>query len=755
VTDVETPGPAGPPARDAAHAVFPGDTELARRCRALDWSATPLGPPGGWPAALRAVVRTCLESPFPINLWCGPELVLVYNDAYRRVLGAKHPRALGRPGLEVWAEIRGELEQMFARVRAGAPPVYAEDAPFVMERADGEPGGGAWFTFGLSPVRDDGGAIVAFFNPATETTGQVLARREAEAARAAAERATARIAQVFEQAPVAVAVTRGRSAADLVFELANPHYLELVPPGREVLGRPLREVLPELAPPVLAVLQRVLDSGEPFAATEFAVPLDRRGDGTPEDCFFNLVYHPLRGADGSVSGLVTVATEVTEFVVARREAVAAREQAEAARRAAEDANAAKAQFLAMMSHELRTPLNAISGYTQLLALGVHGAVTDAQAEALARVRASQQHLLGLINAVLDYAKLEAGSVHYDAADVDLSAALGEAAALVEPQAGAAGHALEVRPCPGAVARTDAEKLRRILLNLLANAVKFTAPGGRIVLACDRAPPGRGGVRVSVADTGRGIPADQLERVFEPFVQLGRSYSSGDEGAGLGLAISRDLARAMGGDLTAESTLGVGSTFTLALPAGGPGAAPGRPVPRRRATDRTPSGRGAVRVRAAGRVGAVPAACRPPCSSRRTSTTSPSAAAPPSPRSPRAAGTPTWPPCSPARCRRRGGSRSSARRARASRPRPTTWPCAAPRTRRPRAPSAPPRAGWATRRRRTAATTRRRPCSPAYTTATATPGAPSTPTSPTSPTPSGRRSCSRRRPSAGTSTTGTW
>jgi signal transduction histidine kinase len=414
----------------------------------------------------------------------------------------------------------------------------------------------------------------------------VLAHRETDAARAAAERATARIAQVFEQAPVAVAVTRGRSAAELVFELANPHYRELVPAGRPVLGCTVRDVLPEVDAAVLAVLQQVLDTGQPFAATEFPVPLDRDGDGTPEDYFFNVVYHPLREADGTVSGLVTVAAEVTALVVARREAVAAREQAEAARRAAEEANGAKAQFLAMMSHELRTPLNAISGYTQLLELGVHGPVTDAQAQALARVRASQQHLLGLINAVLSYATLEGGRHVADApVDVDVAAALADAAARVESDARAAGHVLEVRPCPGALARADAERLRQILLHLLSNAVRFTAAGGRIVLTCDGADPRGGTVRVTVSDTGRGIPADHLERVFEPFVQVGRSYSSVDQGAGLGLAISRDLARGMGGDLTVASTVGAGSTFTLTLPRGGPGAAPGRPVPRRRATDR--------------------------------------------------------------------------------------------------------------------------------------------------------------------------
>jgi signal transduction histidine kinase len=254
-------------------------------------------------------------------------------------------------------------------------------------------------------------------------------------------------------------------------------------------------------------------------------------------------------------------------VQARRSAEAARGQAEQARRAAEEANAAKAQFLAMMSHELRTPLNAIGGYAQLLELGVHGAVNAEQADALVRIQASQQHLLGLINAVLNYARLEAGRVQYDVADVHVRDALREVETLIAVQARARALTLAVAPCESdergpLVVRADAEKLRQILLNLLSNATKFTAPGGHVAITCDA---DGASVRVHVADTGRGIAADQLARVFEPFVQIDRSYSTQDAGTGLGLAISRDLARGMGGELSAVSTPGVGSTFTLTLP----------------------------------------------------------------------------------------------------------------------------------------------------------------------------------------------
>ncbi len=236
----------------------------------------------------------------------------------------------------------------------------------------------------------------------------------------------------------------------------------------------------------------------------------------------------------------------------------------AARAEAERASRAKSEFLAVMSHELRTPLNAIGGYAELMEMGIRGPITPQQRDDLNRIQQSQRHLLGLINEVLNYARLETGTVHYDVADVPLCDALAAAEALVAPQAQARDLALSTGPCPPElVARADAEKVRQILVNLLSNAVKFTDRGGRVELAC-AADGGR--VQVVVSDTGIGIPADQLDRIFEPFVQVRADLTRTAEGTGLGLAISRDLARGMGGDLTAESAPGVGSTFTLTLPA---------------------------------------------------------------------------------------------------------------------------------------------------------------------------------------------
>jgi PAS domain S-box-containing protein len=259
-----------------------------------------------------------------------------------------------------------------------------------------------------------------------------------------------------------------------------------------------------------------------------------------------------------------------ELQRAMEDATASRHAAEVAAVRAEEASRAKSDFLATMSHELRTPLNAIAGYTQLLSLGIRGPVTPEQQEDLDRILRSQAHLTVLINEVLSYARLESGAVAYDIGPTSVAEAIEGATLQVEPQRTAKRITLDVRLAQatdeaGVRVLADRDKLQQILINLLSNAVKFTPEGGRITIDLDPEPNADGRVAIRVSDTGIGIPADKLEAVFQPFVQVGRSLSSPGEGTGLGLAISRDLARGMGGDLTAESTPGEGSVFTISLP----------------------------------------------------------------------------------------------------------------------------------------------------------------------------------------------
>jgi PAS domain S-box-containing protein len=272
----------------------------------------------------------------------------------------------------------------------------------------------------------------------------------------------------------------------------------------------------------------------------------------------NVVITALRSPDGKLVGFAKVTRDLTERREGQLRAI------EGARRIAEAeaANRARAEFLATLSHELRTPLNAIGGYVDLISLGIRGPVTDQQIDDLKRIRRSQQHLLGIINDLLNFSRIEAGRLTYDLEFVPLREILSVVSDMVEPLAVAKAHTIVWPKDVRSELYVDRAKSEQILLNLLTNAIKYTDQGGRIRVSCR---VGRSRTSIDVNDSGMGIPAANLSSIFEPFVQVGRTHSSAHEGAGLGLAISRDLARAMGGDLSVESTPGVGSTFTLTLP----------------------------------------------------------------------------------------------------------------------------------------------------------------------------------------------
>lgn len=270
--------------------------------------------------------------------------------------------------------------------------------------------------------------------------------------------------------------------------------------------------------------------------------------------------HDERVLSLAVASLVAQALDRAKLYQDER---AARAAAEVALACAEEANRAKANFLAVMSHELRTPLNAIGGYAQLIGLGIRGPVTEAQLADLARIRRSTEHLLGLVNDVLSFVRLDTGRVSFDIGDTALASICEQVAEIVGAQLHARRLRFEYSVDDGDVhVSADPERLRQILINLLVNAGKFTEEGGRVTLACETVDDR---VHIHVSDTGCGIPADLLGRIFEPFVQVGRQLDKPVDGVGLGLAISRDLARGMGGDLTVTSEPGKGSCFTLTVP----------------------------------------------------------------------------------------------------------------------------------------------------------------------------------------------
>jgi PAS domain S-box-containing protein len=266
-------------------------------------------------------------------------------------------------------------------------------------------------------------------------------------------------------------------------------------------------------------------------------------------CWFLARGRPSRDESGKVDAWLGIAVDIEERKKAEQDAWAASQ--------------AKSEFLASMSHELRTPLNAIGGYAELLAMGVRGPLNAEQAQDIARIRRSQQHLLTLINDVLNFAKVDAGQTEYRLTAVPVDEALHDTESMIAPQILAKGLRYDYKGGDKSFSvLADPEKLQQIVLNLLSNAVKFTEPGGTVTLSSELAG---NCIDIKVADTGPGIPAEKLDRIFDPFVQVDRRLNQPVQGVGLGLAISQDLAQAMDGKITVESEVGEGSTFTLSLP----------------------------------------------------------------------------------------------------------------------------------------------------------------------------------------------
>ncbi|HEX8430739.1 MAG TPA: ATP-binding protein [Longimicrobium sp.] len=523
-------------------------------CREMDWANTPLGPVDEWHPALRLAVRTALESPFPINLWCGPELVLIYNDGYRHVLGGKHPASLGRRGSEVWHEIWAEIEPMFTGLYAGAEPAYADDAPFLIERA-GEPmpsEPNAWYTFSLSPVRGDEGEIVAFINIVSETTGRVIAEAETRAARAQAERAEALFRDMFLQAPAFMALLRGHGH---VFEFVNDAYYSLVG-HRELIGKPVFEALPELRGQGFEeLLDGVVATGEPFVGRELPVLVTRVPGGTPEQRYVDLVYYPLTGEDGMRSGVVAHGSDVTAQVTARQEVEEKAEELARLARALEGRNRELDQFAYVASHDLKAPLRGIANLSQWIEDDLADRFTDEAREQMRLLRGRVARMEGLIDGILQYSR--ADRMQAAPERVDVGELVGEVVELLSPP-----EEVTMVVQPGLpVLLTERLPLQQVFMNLVSNAVKYGSRGEPRVEVTGHATDD--GWEFQVRDNGPGIAPRYHERIFTIFQTL----ESRDkvEGTGIGLSIVKKMVESRGGRVWVESEEGRGATFHFAWP----------------------------------------------------------------------------------------------------------------------------------------------------------------------------------------------
>ncbi|MBW3630588.1 MAG: PAS domain S-box protein, partial [Gemmatimonadetes bacterium] len=483
-------------------------------------------------ARLASIVRSSDDAILGIAL---DNTIASWNAGAERIFGYSAEEAVGQPLFIIAPpERHGEMLALLDALREGR---HVDHFETVRRHKNGRP---ISVSITSSRIMDDSGELVGLSSIVRDITQRARASAERDAAVVRAEEAAGslRLAEARLAHALQIAAT-GAWDLDLVgpgsWRFLRHDQIFGYPEGRESWGYEdfLAHVHPDDRPDVDERFRAAIDSN---GVWDFTCRIRRDDDGAER--WISARGEVVVDEAGRPERMTGVVRDVTDQQLSERSLREARDAAEAA-------NRAKSEFLAIMSHELRTPLNAISGYVDILEMGLHGPVTAAQRDDLRRIQKSQQHLLGLINEVLNYAKLETGAVRYELSDVLVRDALTAAESLVAPQARAKSLALLVTECPPALsARVDGEKLRQILVNLLSNSVKFTEPNGRIEVACS-GDDAR--VTIAIRDTGIGIPADKLESIFEPFVQVRSELTRPHEGTGLGLAISRDLARGMGGD----------------------------------------------------------------------------------------------------------------------------------------------------------------------------------------------------------------
>ncbi|MBI5104510.1 MAG: response regulator, partial [Solirubrobacterales bacterium] len=553
-------------ARGAIHALFAAGGDMGELMARLAWDGSPLGEPETWPESLRTAVGICLESRFPMLVWWGPELAMLYNDAYRPILGAsKHPAALGRPGVETWGEIWDVIGPMLAGVVERGEATWSEDQLLLMDRYGFEEE--TYFTFSYSPIRGETGTVDGIFTAVSETTEQVVGARRLRCLRALAEvRGSAM--SIAEAVTASVGVLEG-FAADVPFAIV--HLVDETGAIREAgAAAGLARVPPASAWP----LRQVHESGVP-AEVDASPAAGQLRAGRAAD---RAVVLPVGdGAGGTPAVMVCGVSSRRPLDHGYRDflrlvaddlgtSIAAAEAREHERRRAQELaelDAAKTTFFSNISHELRTPLTLLLGPLEEL-LGAAGSLDAQQREALEGARRNGLRLRRLVDALLDFSRLSAGRLRPTFRAVDLAATTGMLAGAFRSAAQMAGLELDVR-CPplGRTAYVDPEHWETIVLNLLSNALKHTWEGGITVELReheDRA-------ELTVRDTGTGIPAEELPHLFERFHQVQGARARSVEGAGIGLALVDELVRLHGGTVTVESEVGAGSTFTVCVPFG--------------------------------------------------------------------------------------------------------------------------------------------------------------------------------------------
>jgi PAS domain S-box-containing protein len=559
-----------------------GGGDMGARIRAFDWSTTPLGPLSDWPQGLKTAVRIMLTSRQPIWVGWGEQLLYLYNDPYKSIIGGKHPHALGRPTKEVWREIWPEIGPMLATAMGGDEGTYVEAQLLIMERS-GYPEE-TYYTFSYSPIPDDQGKPAGIICANTDDTQRVIGERQLALLRelAAAGSESRTLEQVHSRAAHALA-TNPRDLPFAVIYFAEPDGKNLAFVGSTPLGEPhsafpkrialnaptqwpFAEVIADKTVRVLEDLEARFGDNFPRGAWDRApqraalIPIPARGE-TGRHGVLVAGLNPFRKFDDTYRGFLTLAAGEIAASLANAQAY------EDERRRAEalaEIDRAKTLFFSNVSHEFRTPLTLmVSPLEELLAKPAADVLPEHRALIEVAHRNSLR-LLKLVNSLLDFSRIEAGRAQATYEPIELGDFTSELASNFRSACERAGLRLIIDCPPSAkLVYVDRDMWEKIVLNLLSNAFKFTFEGEiavRLRHVDDEA-------KLSISDSGVGIPALEVPRLFERFHRIEGQKSRTHEGSGIGLALVQELVKFHKGTIEVDSAVGQGTSFTVSVPLG--------------------------------------------------------------------------------------------------------------------------------------------------------------------------------------------
>jgi PAS domain S-box-containing protein len=558
-----------------------GGGEMGALIRALDWTQTALGAPEHWPQSLKTAIRIMLTSRQPIWVGWGPDLLFFYNDAYKSIIGGKHPQALGRPTSVVWREIWNEIGPLLDTALAGVEGTYVEQKLLIMER-NGFPEE-TYYTFSYSPIPDDRGGAGGIICANSDDTQRVLGERQlnvlrelaASAAdartwREACERSMSALQTASRDMPFALlyAVEPGGDTATLVSACGIEPEHRAAPAVLHAARQnpwPFQDVLRDNEARIVTNLDRIIDAPLPTGAWSVApssaviVPIAPSGETGPA-CVLIAALNPYRLFDDGYRAFMNlVASQIGAAIGYAHAYDEERRRAEALA----EIDRAKTTFFSNISHEFRTPLTLMLGPLEEL-LTSPDRVSREDMRVVEVMHRNGLRLLKLVNALLDFSRIEAGRIEIHRQPTDIAVFTAELASLFRSAIESAGLRLEIDiGSTPVIANIDRDMWEKIVMNLLSNAFKFTFDGFiRISLHANA----EHGIELSVRDTGIGIPEQELARVFERFHRVAGAAGRSMEGSGIGLAMVQELVKLHGGTIRVDSTSGHGACFTVTLPA---------------------------------------------------------------------------------------------------------------------------------------------------------------------------------------------